>query len=183
MLREGDDSFTLNKEINNIIEKYKCNLIGITKYDINILKMLDGFIFQGGTDYTLDDLKVMDYLYKNDIPTLGICLGMQTMGVYKSGKLGLVSGHNFRKKYIHEVKIDTNSKLYDIINKDRVVVNSRHNEILLFTDMHVAAKTLDGVIEAIEDSSKKFFIGVQWHPESLDDITSKRLFDAFFESI
>ena len=145
--------------------------------------MVDGFILQGGIDYTMDDMRVIDYLYKNNIPTLGICLGMQSMGVYKNGRLCYVKGHKCDKKYVHEVKIDTNSKLYDIIKKDRVVVNSRHNEALLFTDMHVVAKTLDGVIEGIEDTSKKFFIGLQWHPESLDDVTSKRIFDAFFNSI
>lgn len=183
LLREKEDCYSLNKEVNNIISKYNCSLIGITSYDVDILKMVDGFILQGGIDYTMDDMRVIDYLYKNNIPTLGICLGMQSMGVYKNGRLCYVKNHKCDKKYVHEVKIDTNSKLYDIIKKDRVVVNSRHNEALLFTDMHVVAKTLDGVIEGIEDTSKKFFIGLQWHPESLDDVTSKRIFDAFFNSI
>ena len=40
------------------------------------------------------------------------------------------------------------------------------------------------IIEAVEDPNKKFFIGVQWHPESLEeDIYSERLFDTFINSL
>ena len=43
----------------------------------------------------------------------------------------------------------------------------------------------DGVIEVIEDKKKKFFIGVEWHPETnfLNKEISKKLFNAFFETV
>ena len=50
--------------------------------------------------------------------------------------------------------------------------------------MDYVAYSEDGIIEALEDKTKKFFIGVQWHPESLlSDKYSIRLFDAFVESL
>jgi len=40
----------------------------------------------------------------------------------------------------------------------------------------------DNVLEAIEDKNKKFFMGIQWHPESLmEDTYSRRLFDYFIK--
>ena len=35
----------------------------------------------------------------------------------------------------------------------------------------------------IEDLSKKFFLGVEWHPESLNDENTKKLFDYFINII
>ena len=52
------------------------------------------------------------------------------------------------------------------------------------TTLTCVAYSEDKVLEAIEDSSKKFFIGVQWHPESLmEDENSKKLFDYFIKML
>ena len=49
--------------------------------------------------------------------------------------------------------------------------------------LSVAAKHSDGTIEAIEDPTKLFLVGVQWHPERLpDDAANQRLFRAFIEA-
>ena len=40
----------------------------------------------------------------------------------------------------------------------------------------------DGILEAIEMKDKKFIIGVQWHPEGLDDENSNKLFDYFINT-
>ena len=49
----------------------------------------------------------------------------------------------------------------------------------------IVARSLDGVIEAIEKKDHPFFIGVQWHPETLlsYDIVSQKLFQSFFETV
>ena len=48
----------------------------------------------------------------------------------------------------------------------------------------VSATASDGIIEAIEALSKRFVVGVQWHPEGTwgNDVNSKRLFKAFVQS-
>ena len=119
-------------------------------------------------------------MYEKYIPVLGICLGMQTMAYLFNGKFDKIDNHNSLEKYVHNINIDKNSKLYKIIRKNKIMVNSRHNECITNTDLNVSSYS--NVIESIEDINKKFFIGVQWHPESLMDENSKNLFESFFFS-
>ena len=88
------------------------------------------------------------------------------------------------KNYVHEVMINKNSKLYSIIGKDKIFVNSRHNyHVPLLDDYLISARSRDGLIEGVELKDKKFIIGVEWHPETnLDkDINSRVLFKAFLK--
>ena len=48
------------------------------------------------------------------------------------------------------------------------------NAIIKNTKLDVIAISQDGYIEAIEDPNKKFFLGVQWHPESMIDYDNKQ---------
>ena len=45
----------------------------------------------------------------------------------------------------------------------------------------VVALSDDNLVEAIEFKDKKFAIGVQWHPEDLDDEQTNKLFDEFIK--
>ena len=190
--RKNDNKITFNQEIINVIHKYNCIPIGIiVDFDNNpnvefnkiknIIDLCDGLILQGGSDYYDIDILITKYLYKNNIPTLGICLGMQTMAMTFNGTMSEIANHNSKSKYVHSINIDKNSKLYNIIKKDKIFVNSRHNSYIINTDLDVSAT--NNVIEAIEDKNKKFFIGVQWHPESIMDENSILLFNYFFLSI
>ncbi len=70
------------------------------------------------------------------------------------------------------------------MKEEFIQVNSRHERYIPYTNLDISAYSDDGIPEAIENKNKKFFIGVQWHPESLiDDIYSKRLFNAFIDSL
>lgn len=145
----------------------------------------DGIILQGGDDVTDFDTKIAKYLYDNNIPTFGICLGMQIMAVAINGELSdlhLIS-HQSNKKYVHSVFIDKNSKFYNIIKQEKISVNSRHKDYILKTDLDIVGYSEDNIPEIIEDKSKKFFIGVQWHPESLNDLNSKILFNEFIKNL
>lgn len=189
--RKNEDKITFNQEVINVIYKYKFVPIGII-VDFNnnpnlefnkiknIIDLCDGFILQGGSDYYDIDILITKYLYDKNIPTLGICLGMQTMAMTFNGIMGEISNHNSKNKYVHEIEINKNSKLYNIVKKNKILVNSRHNSYILNTDLDVSAT--NNIIEAIEDKSKKFFIGVQWHPESIMDENSILLFNSFFLS-
>ncbi len=161
----------LNKELNRVL---------------NLINTCDGILLPGGSKVHEIDLKIAKYLYESDIPTLGICLGMQILSLAFQGTLKPIGNqtHQSDLKYVHQVKIKQNSKLREIIKESSIMVNSRHNDQVSSTDLDVVAKSSDSIIEAVEDKEKKFFIGVEWHPESMrGDIYSKRLFDAFISTL
>lgn len=190
--RENNNRIVFNKEVMNVIEKYNFIPIGIIvnfnndsqkefKRIKSLIDLCHGFILQGGTDYYDVDIVITKYLHKKNIPTLGICLGMQTMAMAFNGIMNNIENHQSDNLYVHEVDIDKNSKLYSIINKDKIIVNSRHKSYIVSTQLDTSGKA--NIIEAIEDKNKKFFIGIQWHPETLMDENSILLFDNFFKTI
>lgn len=151
----------------------------------DIIEKCDGFIFPGGDDFTDYDIKLIDKLSKLDKPVLGICLGMQTIGFWRGGRLEYIEKENHLSDclYVHDILINKNSKLYKIIGEDRINVNSRHRYAIKDTNLFVSAISNDNLIEAIELLDHKFFIGVQWHPESTIkiDINSQKLFSYFIK--
>ena len=190
--RKNNDKITFNKEIIAVIVKYGFIPLGIIvdfendsdKEFIKIKPLIDlcsGIILQGGSDYYDIDIVITKYLYKNNIPTLGICLGMQTMAMAFNGIMGEIDNHKSDKLYVHNIDIDKKSKLYVILKKDKIRVNSRHHSYIVKTDLKISGQ--DNIIEAIEDNNKDFFIGVQWHPETLMDENSILLFNYYFSTI
>ena len=181
----------LSEEKNHIYYVYKnfykiescIHLIPLTNIE-DIIKNINkccGIIMQGGDDYLEIHKEIIKYLYDNDIPLLAICMSMQAMGVLFNGKLGYVSNHKSKNKYAHLIKIKKDTLLYDILGQDQIMVNSFHKEALIFTDLKVSAYS--DYIEAIEDNKKKFFLGLQWHPEKMVeyDKLEMHIFDYFKE--
>lgn len=161
----------INIIYSNIYKKIRelnviCYGIILDKNYEELLNCFDGIIFEGGNTSGKYDLLALKYLYDKDIPTLGICLGMQDMAILFDGEEERIEGH---LNINHDVYINKNSKLFEIYNRDIINVNSRHKYKIKTTSLEVSAKDLNGNIEAVEDKSKKFFIGVQWHPEDIDD--------------
>lgn len=195
------DKLTSGNEVMCIYDEIRKSVIGsggiplgimpttesLDNIDDNIYKiidMCDGIIFQGGDEFYKYDEDCLKYVYEKDIPTLGICLGMQLMGCVFGGNLENITKHKYKdKKYVHKVYIDKSSKLYDSLRNDVINVNSRHVSALTTTTLDIVGISEDNVIEAIEDKTKKFFIGVQWHPESMYsyDILECNLFDYFID--
>lgn len=171
------------------LDKFNVNVIGIpinTDYDklIESVNLCDGIILSGGSKYHENDFKLIEYLLEKDIPTLGVCLGMQTMATYFNNLQEIeVNNHYSQNKYVHKVKINKNSKLYKILNKEEIIVNSRHHTAIPFTNIVVSAKSVDNIIEGVELPNKKFFIGVQWHPESVNDNNSFLLIESFINNL
>ncbi len=183
----------------DISKKSPCNEPFYSEEEIkdleNILNLCDGFVLPGGdTWYCLDEI-VIDYAVKWDKPLLGICLGMQVLSkvLGKDERIAYdntIKNNTFinhlepNKDYAHSVIIDNDSKLYSIINEEKIWVNSRHSYHVPKLDYTlVSARSSDGLIEGVELKDKKFIIGVQWHPESnLEDKYSKKLFRAFFSN-
>ena len=154
---------------------------------LSLVDMCDGIILQGGDDFYDYDVKITQYLYEHDIPTLGICLGMQTMSVVCNGVETSVADSShlvYGTPYAHLVTLDTNSKLYSILETEEFMVNSRHKSCIVSTELSIVGRSEDGMIEAVEDASKKFFIGVQWHPEAMIayDVVARKLFTYFLDT-
>lgn len=172
-------------DIYNIIIKFGGIPISIYLNDFNTaikqINMCNGVIIPGGDDICFKELKIIDYLYTYDIPTLAICLGMQGMGILFDGELVKLDNHNHKINYAHEVKINHNSLIYKILNKDKILVNSRHNDKVINTTLSITGISNDGTIEVIEDFNKKFFVGLQWHPETMVeyDANSNEIFKYF----
>lgn len=149
-----------------------------------LINICDGIIFQGGDDFEKYDFEALKYIYDMDKPVLGICLGMQLMGMLFNGSMIDINNHKKKLNYVHEVKIKRNTKLYNIFKTGIIKVNSRHNSIIKNTKLEISGLSQDGHIESIEDNNKKFFVGVQWHPESMLEYDDKQnnLFKLFIKS-
>ena len=187
------------EDINGISKHYvRDSLINkLIKYDIEIIcipitnkldniftviNSCDGVILPGGDDINDIDIKIIEFCYKKDIPTLGICLGMQEMSFYNKGLINDLNDDSHYNTY-HDIKINKNSLLYKILKTDRILVNSIHKSYVSKTKFDVSAISEDNIIEAIEDKSKRFFLGVQWHPERMEEGESTLLFDYFISNL
>lgn len=181
------DKNITNKDVqliyNNVysaLNRCGANVIGIYN-EINsteLLSLCNGFILQGGNESTEFDYKLIKYCYDYNIPLLGICLGMQTIGEFFGGKLIKLQNNNHNiidNSIFHSITIYKNTRLFEILNEYNINVNSRHIYELKCTNLTISARSDDGVIEAIEDSNKSFFIGVEWHPEDIIELDKNNL--------
>ena len=109
---------------------------------------------------------------------------MQAMGLTFHGKeIGVNKEIHQKTNGVHDILIYKNTKLHHILGMERIAVNSRHQSGIINTTLSVSARSLDGVIEAIEDKNKRFFLGVEWHPETLPNKNSDLIFEAFIKSL
>ena len=101
-----------------------------------------------------------------DKPVLGICLGMQMMGFHRGNPmiqhLGdvLPDADRHRNDAIHPVEAERGSLL-----KSGAVRSWHHQAISEAKGFDIIARSDDGVIEGIVDPKRRFYLGVQWHPE------------------
>jgi putative glutamine amidotransferase len=140
----------------------------------------------GPTDPLRDEveLALARWAYGDNLPTLGICRGIQTLNVALGGTLiqdiptqvanALIHPYqtgNPRDMIAHTVSIELGSLLDALLpTPDRLVaVNSMHHQAVdeVAPGFVVSARAPDGIIEAIEDSSKRYALGIQWHPEEM----------------
>ena len=151
---------------------WKDNLTSKEKQDLTEqINLCNGIILQGGGFSDEYECFVAKYCYDNNIPILGICAGNNNLVRAVGGKIlrfNNKKAHKSLDKYVHKIKIDKNSNLYKIIGKDEMMVNSRHKAYTADSSiLKCVAYSDDGVVEAVEDETKRFYMAVQFHPESL----------------
>ena len=128
----------------------------------------------------LPELLIARLAYNRQIPMLGICRGIQTLATAFGGKVAQDisdvatikhSQDADRSEPTHSVIIDEDSSLFDIYKSTKVMVNSFHHQAVAEAGdkFRVIAKSPDGIIEAMESCEFKSILGVQWHPECLEE--------------
>ena len=184
---KNEDGMEQEKVTRSLIKKLIVyDVIPIIIPDINditfYLELCDGFILPGGTTWNDVDIKIIKYVFKINKPLLGICAGMQALANIDTfiDNTIKVNNHSFpNMEYVHEISIN-DGVLKDILNKDKIKVNSRHNYQVEPKDyFKIDAVSNDGVIEAISFSEFKFMVGLQWHPEDMNDDNQDKIFKYF----
>lgn len=143
---------------------------------------------------------VFEEAWRRGMPLFAICRGMQLMNWALGGTLcpdidafheprGVPKRHrqtdlgHTRGARTHSISLARPSLLYDIVECDRLSVNSIHHQSLgrVADGLRVSALADDGVIEAVESADRDFVLGVQFHPEEVwaDEAVFLRLFERF----
>ncbi len=158
-----------------------------------VLTLCDAIVMPGGSLwYEMDEL-ICQYAIDQDVPLLGICLGMQVLGKVLSGDQEKVVDKTIKNTtsiihneptlpYVHGVRLVKDKKLYQLLQQEDILVNSRHNyHIPDVAPCYISAYSEDGLIEALEVPEKTFIMGVQWHPELMIDYdpNAQKIFHKF----
>ncbi|MBQ8249575.1 MAG: gamma-glutamyl-gamma-aminobutyrate hydrolase family protein [Clostridia bacterium] len=152
-------------------------LCGITDYDPMLL-------FEVSPERDEYELTLAELTYERNIPTLGICRGMQVMNCALGGSLHFhIDAHRqtlSREQPSHTVTLPSGTLLRGLIGEAELAVNSFHHQAVNIPSnaLRVSARAEDGIIEALEAPDKAFYLGVQWHPEHMEGFAAEILFAA-----
>ncbi len=163
------------------------------------LSICDGFVFTGGDDPNMEqwniqthssatpvaierqefELALLTSLQEQpDIPVLGVCLGMQWMGLLAGGTLEQdltepLLSHHIKGEHAIVGKLGSGK------------VHTHHHQALTNAgSLRIVATSDDDVIEAVRDDSKNWYVGVQWHPERTDNSQlGQELFNQLVEAV
>jgi putative glutamine amidotransferase len=168
------------------------------------LAAVDGLVFSGGSDLDPDlyddepheatagvmperdraELALLEAALARDMPVLAVCRGSQVLNVARGGDLVQhlpdVVGDDKHKHTPgtfadHDVTLEPGTRLAELLG-DRAAVKSHHHQGFgrVGRGLRVAAHADDGTVEAVEDPSHRFALGVLWHPEAGED---RKLFE------
>jgi len=174
-----------------------------------LVDRLDGLMIPGGGDFAPQrsyppavdfdptppaqlafDARVLERALARRLPVLGICYGMQLLALRGGGSLHYdlptdlpgAGPHRLREPDgRHALHLEPGSRLAALLGRGTPSVNSRHHQAVAEpgAGLRVCARSEDGVVEAIEAEDGPFCLGLQWHPERLDESHRERVFGAF----
>jgi putative glutamine amidotransferase len=177
---------------------------GIADDFAELVSRLDGLIIAGGSDINpsrygrdpepltagwrderdVSELALLTAAADIDLPTLGICRGMQLMAVHAGGTLfqhvpDIVGNDDHSpgpgRYHDNPVTLVRGTRLAEILGAEAVAHCHHHQAVQHYPGFDAAAHTPDGLVEGIDHTDRRFWVGVQWHPETGTD---PRLFEA-----
>lgn len=164
-----------------------------------VLDRVDGLVVAGGADvdpaqYDADphprtkgtrpdrdawELALLDTAADRDLPTLMVCRGMQLEAARVGGDLDQhtpdVVGHEEHSPgadQYGDVAVTTvpGTTVAGLIGPGRTVRCHHHQSVRSHPGLVAAAVAQDGTVEALEHPDRRFWVAVQWHPETQDDV-------------
>ena len=119
------------------------------------------------------DIALLRQALADDLPIVGVCRGGQLLNIALGGSLWQdleaagMSGVEHPSDESHRIRTGAGSALREIIGRGASVGGAHHQAVRrLGRGVRPTAVSPDGVIEAIDVPSRRFALGVQWHPES-----------------
>ncbi len=177
-----------------------------------LLRRVRGWVFTGGDDISPEyygeephpalkevnpprdrmDLLLARSVLAEGLPCLGICLGVQMLTVASGGSLyqdipsQIPEAQDHTGGTRHRVRVEEGTRLAAVLGGPEAEVNSHHHQSVkrLGRGFRAAARSPDGIVEAVERPGDAWVVGVQWHPErpGCDAAASEGLFAAFVEA-
>ncbi len=163
-----------------------------------LLELADGVLLIGGRDYDPADYgepahpeTMMNRLrphfdiafgqavLRYRMPVLGICAGCQLLNIVSGGKLiqHLDNAAEHRNGVLHKAAIVRDGFFGRAVKKsagEEITVNSFHHQAVspdaVGEGFSITARAFDGSIEAMEMAGERMVLGVQFHPERMDDL-------------
>ncbi len=164
------------------------------------LDSVAGLLFSGGSDLDPDlydqesheetfgvaperdraELALLEAALARDMPVLAVCRGSQVLNVARGGDLVQhlpdVVGDEKHKHTPgtfadHDVTLEQGTRLAALLGEHAPVKSHHHQGFgRVGRGLRVAAHAEDGTVEAVEDPSQRFALGVLWHPEAGEDM-------------
>jgi putative glutamine amidotransferase len=164
------------------------------------LAALDGIIFSGGNDLDpalyeaaphpetdavqverdRAEMALLAAALDRDMPVLAVCRGSQVLNVARGGDLvqhlpdalGQDEHRPVRGEWAeHTVQLEPESRVGSLLGGQTPVKSHHHQGYgRIGEGLRVTGWAEDGTIEALEDPSKRFALGVLWHPEEGEDL-------------
>jgi putative glutamine amidotransferase len=176
--------------------------------DTDVLRVLDGLVLAGGPDVdpTLygasrepltdthaerdrAEIALVRRALETDLPVLGVCRGMQLLTVAAGGRLHQhlpdLLGHEKHRPAPgvygeHDARFEPGSRIAALMGDDVGIHCYHHQGVADPGSLTVTGRAEDGTPETVEDPSRRFVLGVQWHPEVIRD---RRLFGALVQAV
>jgi len=138
------------------------------------------------------ELELLRGARARNLPTLAICRGAQLLAVAHGGRLQQHLPEALRHAELrdltpeqiltarHPVRLAPGSRVRSALGspgQDTILVNTIHHHAIADPgDLAVTATAEGGVIEAVEPEGPWPAVGVQWHPEKMEDPVQRALF-------